>query len=119
MRVSFFRPRWLRAYNRELSSVVKFYLAKRIANSGRPTFALYYSPRHRGNEGFPVPFTELLDMPISVIREFLEDAVVGKKILERANEWTWGYVDEVERAAEIGRKIRESQGALFVVNSRE
>jgi len=109
MDVEFLRPRWLRYYNRKLTSLFRFYLAKRMANSGRPTFALYYAPIYRNNEGFPVPFSELIDVPVYVIKEFLEDATIGRKVLKKIGKYTWGYVDEIEEAAEIGRKIREAK----------
>jgi hypothetical protein len=112
MRVEFSRPKWLRIYNRKLTSLLRFYLAKRTANSGRPTFALYYTPRHKNNEGFLVPFAELIDVPVYIIREFLEDAVVGRKILKKLGKYTWGYIDEIEEAAEIGRRIRNSEVRL-------
>jgi len=109
MHVEFFRPLWLKVYNRKLTKEYRFYLAKRMANSGRPTFALYYTPVYRDNEGFPIPFRDCIDVPVYVIREFLEDAVLGRKILKKLEKWTWGYIDEIILASEIGREIRESK----------
>ena len=109
MHVEFFRPLWLKVYNRKLSSIYRFYLAKRTANSNRPTFALYYAPVYRDNEGFPIPFRDCINVPVYLIREFLEDAVLGRKVLKKLGKYTLGYIDEIILASEIGREIRESR----------
>jgi len=99
-----FRPKWLRKYNRKLSKEIKFYLAKRIANSGRPTFALYYTPLYQNNEGFPQPFEETIDMPIWYIKEFLEAAVKGMKILKKVDNY-YGDPDSIIKATRIGYEL--------------
>lgn len=107
-----FRPRWLIEYNRKLSKEIKLYIAKRKANSGRPTFALYYTPKYsKGNEGFPIPFTDYIDVPIWAIKEFLEEAVQGAKVLKKLGE----YYDDVEsiiKAAEIGYEIKRAKNRI-------
>ena len=104
-----FKTSWLKKLEKKLDLYdIGLCIAERIANSGAPTFALYYYPKYRGNQGFLIPVDDMIDMPMWAIREFLENAVRGKKKLEKEGEWTGFYIDDLIKAARIGHEMEEA-----------
>jgi hypothetical protein len=106
MELRFERPRWLVRYEIKLSRVLRFYLAKRESRKGT-TFAVYFTVRFRdGREDFPEPIPELTNVPIWLIREWLEAAIRGKRLLKKLGRYYWGDLYEIREAAKAGYQLK-------------